>query len=117
MNDLHAKYGNRGLSIVAIPSHEFNQEYKNNAKIENFVKSLGVEFTVTEPMDVNGSPLFEYLKESSGHTKKVRWNFSTKWIVDRTGQRVVRVDARDCADAEKVILEFLNLETAVASQL
>ena len=111
LNALHEKYHDAGLEIVAIPSHQFNQEYKKNEDIAKFVKKCGSKFTVTEPADVNGSnehPLFRHLKVTSGDDRKIRWNFSTKWLVGRSGETVTRFDVRDLKGIEEHVVRLLG---------
>eukprot|EP00038_Savillea_parva_P007265 m.168927 g.168927 ORF g.168927 m.168927 type:complete len:112 (+) comp13024_c0_seq1:152-487(+) len=92
MNKLHSQYSASGLRIVAMPSHQFNQEADTNEKIASNVADLGVEFTVLEPADVNGpkqSPLYAWLKEQTT-SDDIKWNFASYFLIDRTGNKVTR---------------------------
>merc|ERR1711871_1275245 len=67
----------------------------SNQQIKDFTKKYGVEFPVTEKVDVNGPkthPFFLYLKEKGPSTflgKDAKWNFE-KFLVDREGNVVKR---------------------------
>ncbi|KAJ8257903.1 hypothetical protein GJAV_G00190970 [Gymnothorax javanicus] len=73
MNDLHARYGGKGLVILGFPCNQFG--HQENGKNEEILPSLkyvrpgnGFEpnFQLLEKVDVNGKeahPLFTFLKE------------------------------------------------------
>lgn len=73
MNDLHARYGGKGLVILGAPCNQFG--HQENGRNEEILPSLkyvrpgnGFEpnFQLLEKVDVNGKdahPLFTFLKE------------------------------------------------------
>merc|ERR1712188_61653 len=64
---LYEKFAGRDFEILAFPCNQFGgQEPGSNQQIKDFTKKYGVEFPVTEKVDVNGPkthPFFLYLKE------------------------------------------------------
>ena len=93
---LHEKYKDQGLVVMACPCNQFGkQEPGDAAAIKNeCLVNYGVDFLVTEKIDVNGDtshPLFQYLRnELSGVMgNKIKWNF-TKFLVDANGIPVER---------------------------
>uniref|UniRef100_A0A0B7BSX4 Glutathione peroxidase n=1 Tax=Arion vulgaris TaxID=1028688 RepID=A0A0B7BSX4_9EUPU len=114
LQDMHAKYAEKGLSILAFPSNEFaGQEPGSNEDIKKFVKdSFGVQFDLFSKIEVNGKnahPLFKYLKKEQKGTLGdfVKWNFS-KFLINREGKAVNRYAPKtDPISFEKDILELL----------
>ncbi|KAK3533478.1 hypothetical protein QTP70_023462, partial [Hemibagrus guttatus] len=64
---MHAKYAERGLSILAFPCNQFgNQEPGTNEQIKQYAKTFNVQFDIFSKIDVNGQkahPLWKWLKE------------------------------------------------------
>lgn len=55
LNQLHAKYADKGLEILMFPSNTFKQEPYNNEKIEKTYRGkLGAKWWISEMIDVNG---------------------------------------------------------------
>jgi len=54
MKTLHSDYASQGLEIVAVPSTQFNQEYKTNDELLNYIREKEIAFTVLGLADVNG---------------------------------------------------------------
>lgn len=94
---MHAKYAEKGLSILGFPSNQFGrQEPGSNAQIKEFAKSYNAEFDMFSKIDVNGPtahPLWKWLKEQPKGKgflgNGIKWNF-TKFLIDRQGQVVKR---------------------------
>ena len=88
---LHEKYKDQGLVIIARPCNQFGKQEPGDAEaIKNeCLVNYGVDFLVTEKVDVNGDsshPLFQYLRDelSGVMGDKIKWNF-TKFLVDANG--------------------------------
>jgi glutathione peroxidase len=84
LQELHKKYADRGLVVIAFPSNQFGgQEPGSDAEIQEFCKTnYNVTFTVAAKIGVKGDdadPLFSHIMSVVGH--EVPWNF-TKFIVD-----------------------------------
>lgn len=101
LEQLHQKYHQRGLVILAFPCNQFGaQEPGNNADIQQFCQiNYGLSFPVMGKLQVNGpdaSPLFEHLKDSARglmKTRAIKWNF-TKFLVNKDGDVVKRYAPR-----------------------
>ena len=113
-------YGPKGLSIVAFPSKQFGgQEFDMADDIAKFVDGYGVTFPLTTIADVNGPgahPVFAWLKETSGQTKDVRWNFATYWLVDKAGNPT-RFDRAEPAKLAGEIEARLNASAGAGAGL
>lgn len=94
---MHAKYAERGLSILAFPSNQFaSQEPGTDAQIKVFAKSYNAEFDMFSKIDVNGDsahPLWKWLKSQPNGGgflgNGIKWNF-TKFLINREGQVMKR---------------------------
>jgi glutathione peroxidase len=83
------------LVIIGLPCNQFGeQEPGNAATIQSFcTENYGVEFLITEKIDVSGSnqhPLYTWLtsKEKNGvKDSTVKWNFQ-KYLVDEQGNLI-----------------------------
>lgn len=101
LNDLYAKYHDRGLEIIGFPCNQFlNQEQQCEVDIKEFARKSGVTWDMTSKVNVNGNdadPVWVYLKSkiSSGilllGTKGIKWNY-TKFLVNRDGVPVKRFE-------------------------
>ena len=97
---------------MGFPSDQFGgQEAKSNEEVRDFVSKYGVEFPMMDRVDVNGanaSPVFQLLKSSCEKCSDVRWNFATKWLVDRSGSAGLRFDKKDPMEIEEQIAAYLS---------
>jgi len=83
---------NENLIVIGTPSNNFmNQEPRENNEIISFCKlNYGVEFIITEKIDVKGEnihPVYNFLtnKVLNGfNDKNVSWNFN-KFLIDEDG--------------------------------
>ncbi len=104
LEDLYAKYRDRGLVVLGFPSNDFSQETGSNKDIADFCENtFGVKFpmftkTVVTGKDVN--PLFRQLAEKTGTSPK--WNFY-KYVIARDGTSVVSFNSM----AEPTSRQFL----------
>lgn len=95
MSDLHNRYSEKGLRILAFPCNQFaGQEPGTNQEIKEFALQRGAYFNLFCKIDVNGAnahPLYKYLKRKQGGTfgDSIKWNFS-KFLCDRQGIPVKR---------------------------
>ncbi|KAG6460532.1 juvenile hormone epoxide hydrolase [Manduca sexta] len=94
-NQLHEKYYERGLRILAFPCNQFGGQEPGGAKeILTFIKKNDLKLDFFEKVEVNGEkthPLWKFLKQAQGGSfgDFIKWNFS-KFIVDRNGVPVER---------------------------
>jgi len=110
---LWREYKDKGLTVIGFPSNDFGgQEPGNEAQIREFcTKNYQVTFPLFEKVKTVGegqSPVYRYLAADHGEPK---WNFH-KYVVDRTGTRVVsfadtvKPDARHLVDlVERLLAE------------
>merc|ERR1711937_410731 len=94
--ELYDRFKGKDFEILAFPCNQFGgQEPGSNQQIKDFTKKYGVEFPVTEKVDVNGPnahPFFVYLKEKGPKSflgTDAKWNFE-KFLVDKKGNVVKR---------------------------
>jgi glutathione peroxidase len=103
---VHAKYKDRGFSVLAFPSNDFGEQEPGSAKeIAAFCTSkYGVTFPLFEKVKTKGdgqSPIYKVLADAKGPPK---WNFH-KYLVDKTGRVVaawpssVKPDSREITEA------------------
>lgn len=92
LQELHEKYGEK-LVIIGLPCNQFGgQEPGTKEEIKTFCeKNYGVEFLITEKIDVKGKdqhPIYKWLTEEDMNGVKsssVKWNFQ-KYLVDENGK-------------------------------
>lgn len=89
LEELHARYKDKGLVVLGFPSNDFSQEPENNKKIADFCENTyGVKFPMFSKTTVRGSeasPLFKQLTQLSDTAPK--WNFY-KYMISRDGKQV-----------------------------
>lgn len=86
---LYQTYQDKGLVVLGFPSHDFNQEDKDEGKTAELCElTYGVKFPMFEAIAVRGDdvdPLYRMLATKSGTTPK--WNFY-KYLMDKNGNIV-----------------------------
>ena len=93
LQELHKELGQKGLVIIGFPCNQFGgQEPGTEDVIASFCqKNYGVDFLMSEKVDVKGSdahPLFKYLTSQAKGilgTEAIKWNF-TKFLVRKNGE-------------------------------
>ena len=89
LEELHARYKDKGLVVLGFPSNDFSQEPGNNQKIADFCENTyGVKFPMFSKTSVRGqdaSPLFKQLTQLTDTAPK--WNFY-KYLISRDGKQV-----------------------------
>lgn len=98
LEQLHQQYADRGLVVLGFPCNQFGaQEPGSDEEVAAFCqKNYGVTFPMFSKIEVNGEgqhPLFAWLKEASGDTSDIAWNFG-KFLVERDGRTVTRIGPR-----------------------
>ncbi len=94
LQELHTKYQDK-LVVIGLPCNQFGgQEPGNAMEIQAFCqKNFGVEFILTEKIDVKGDnqhEVFKWLtnKDINGKSSSsVKWNFQ-KYLVDEKGNLI-----------------------------
>ncbi|MCI4383486.1 hypothetical protein PGIGA_G00026980 [Pangasianodon gigas] len=112
---MHAKYAERGLSILAFPCNQFgNQEPGTHEQIKQYAGSYNVKFDLFSKINVNGPKahaLWKWLKKQPKGEgflgNGIKWNF-TKFLIDRQGQVVKRYSPlEDPIVIESDVLKYL----------
>lgn len=87
LEQLQKTYGDRGFTVLGVPSNQFLQELSSEEKIAEYCSmTWGVTFPMTEKAKVNGKkrhPLYAQLtetKDAHGLAGPVAWNFE-KFLV------------------------------------
>jgi glutathione peroxidase len=114
---LQKTYGDRGFSVVGVPSNQFaGQEPGTAEEIETFCSTTyGVTFPLLEKLEVNGPsrhPLYDELTahpDAAGEAGDVKWNFE-KFLVSPTGDVVARFRPPTTPESPEVV-------TAIEAQL
>ncbi|WP_422934369.1 glutathione peroxidase [Sinomonas sp. P47F7] len=87
LEELQERYEGRGFTVLAFPSNQFLQEYRDAEKIAEYCTATwGVTFPVMDKVRVNGRsahPLYQELvktPDSEGKAGRITWNFE-KFLV------------------------------------
>lgn len=110
LQELHEKYGSKGLAIVGVPANEFGkQEPGSNDQIKEFCTSkYKVTFDMLGKVVVKGdgiTPLYQYLTSKETDPKfagPVTWNFE-KFLVGKNGEVIGRFTPKTKPNDPKVI--------------
>lgn len=89
LEDLYARYRERGLVVLGFPSNDFLQEKSDNKEIAEFCyNTYGVIFPMFARSAVRGSDVNPFYKQLAQMTGKApSWNFN-KYLIDRSGRSV-----------------------------
>lgn len=113
LQSLYASRKDRGLVILAFPANNFRQqEPGSNEEIAAFCQErYGVTFPVFEKISVRGDDAHPLYRKLAAQPPPLggppRWNF-TKFIVNRQGHVVARVDARTRPDLEPELIATVD---------
>ena len=107
LQNLFINYKDTDLTILAITSNSFNQEYSNNEDIKQIcLVNYDVGFVTSSPMNVKGDDshqLFKWLKNEYGKVPK--WNFY-KYLFDRDGKLTSSWSSMIKPDHKKILKEI-----------
>ena len=110
LEQLHARYRDKGLVVLGFPSNDFAQESGNNQQIAEFCSNTyGVKFPMFAKSSVAGaqaSPFFRQLAEATG--QKPRWNFY-KYLIGRDGKPVASYSSMTSPDSKGLLREVERL--------
>lgn len=115
---VYKKYQSQGLVILGFPCNDFGaQEPGSNEEIKQFCTSkYNVTFPMFDKLHVKGAerhPLYEALTgPKAPFPGDVKWNFG-KFIVDRNGNIIKRVEPKTKPDSPEVIE---TIEKALAAK-
>ena len=115
LEDLYARYKEKGLVVLGFPSNDFAQETGSNQQIAQFCENtFGVKFPMFAKSSVKGaeaSPLFRQLAQLSGTAP--RWNFH-KYLLGRDGRLVDQYSSLTAPD-NKGLVRAIEQQLAVAA--
>jgi glutathione peroxidase len=89
LQTMYDKYRDKGLTVLAIPSNDFKQEFAEDQKVKQFCKinfNLNLPMTtITHVKGPNAHPFFKWIKNEYGFVPS--WNFN-KILLNQDGQMV-----------------------------
>lgn len=104
LQNLFSIYKKTDLTIIAVTSNSFNQEYSDVDEIKKIcLINYNVGFLVSSPIEVNGEnshPIFSWIKQEYNQAPK--WNFY-KYLFDRSGKLVDSWSSITKPDNKKII--------------
>jgi len=110
LQNLFINYKNTDLTIIAITSNSFNQEYSSNEDIKKIcLVNYDVGFITSSPLIVKGEDahkIFYWLKNDYG--KSPKWNFY-KYLFDRNGELNSSWSSLTKPDSYKIIKKINSL--------
>ena len=114
LEELYARYKEKGLVVLGFPSNDFAQESGSNQQIAEFCENtFGVKFPMFAKSSVKGpeaSPLFRQLAQLSGTAP--RWNFH-KYLIARDGKLVDQYSSLTAPDSSGLV-RTIEQQLAVA---
>lgn len=108
LQKLYEQYRDRGFEILGFPANNFKeQEPGTDADIAQFCEAnYGVTFPVFSKISVKGDDIHPLYARLTGLPEpiggEVQWNFQ-KYLVDRNGDVVEKIDPRTAPDDEMVV--------------
>ncbi|MGB0571932.1 MAG: glutathione peroxidase [Alphaproteobacteria bacterium] len=105
--DLWARYRDKGLVILAVPSNDFGgQEPGTESDIKQFCDvNYGIDFPMTEKVHVRGEeahPFYQWAATHFSPLSKPRWNFH-KYLIAPDGKLVGWFSSATSPTSEKVM--------------
>ncbi|WP_181918308.1 MULTISPECIES: hypothetical protein [unclassified Wenzhouxiangella] len=89
MQQLHTQFNRHGLVVIAIPSNDFDEEPRDEAEIEAFLReNYPFSFIITQRYSVTGPEahsLFREMLQEKGASILPRGSFN-KYLFDRHGE-------------------------------
>ena len=110
LQNLFMQYKNTDLTILAITSNSFNQEYSSNEDIKKIcLVNYDIGFVTSSPLSVKGDDahqIFSWLSNEYG--KSPKWNFY-KYLFDRNGKLHSSWSSMTKPDNAKILSKINNL--------
>lgn len=107
LEELHAKYKDRGLVVLGFPSNDFAQESGSNKDIADFCENtFGVRFPMFTKTAVTGNqahPFYKMLAEKTGRTPL--WNFH-KYLIGRNGAVIASYTSLTSPDSPALVKDI-----------
>lgn len=100
---LHERLEPRGLTVIGVPSTDFNQESRDARRVREFCDAMfGITFPITAINLVRGERAHPFFAWAAREAGPVRWNFH-KYLVSRDGRRVRGFSTQTAPDAPAMI--------------
>ena len=103
MEKLHKARQAEGLTVIGVPSQDFNQESAENATVKTFCETrFGIDFPLTGVSHVKGpeaAPFYAWVKQVRGWEPS--WNFN-KVLIGRDGRIVGTFGSGDEPDGPAI---------------
>ena len=110
LQNLFITYRKTDLTIIAVTSNSFNQEFNDPEDIKRIcLINYDTGFIVSSPIVVKGQnshPIFSWIKED--YNKSPKWNFY-KYLFDRSGHLINSWSSMTKPDNSKVTSEINKL--------
>lgn len=110
LQNLFTLYRKTDLTIIAVTSNSFNQEYSDIEDIKKIcLLNYKVGFITSSPVNVKGidsHPIFEWISEE--YNKSPKWNFY-KYLFDRSGKLSESWSSMTKPDDKKIISKIESL--------
>lgn len=110
LQNLFINYKSTDLTIIAITSNSFNQEFNDPEDIKKIcLVNYNVGFVTSSPIEVKGKnahPIFQWIKEDFKESPK--WNFY-KYLFDRSGNLVESWSSITKPDSKKIVKKINEL--------
>ena len=107
LQNLFINFKDTDLTILAITSNSFNQEYSSNEEIKKIcLVNYDVGFVTSSPINVRGDDshqIFNWIKNEYG--KEPKWNFY-KYLFDRNGKLTSSWSSMTKPDHLKILKEI-----------
>jgi len=110
LQNLFIKYKNTKLTIIAITSNSFNQEYSTTEEIKKIcLVNYDIGFITSSPVSVKGNRAHNiFLWLDTKYNKTPKWNFY-KYLFNKDGQLVDSWSSLTKPDSYKIIKKIDSL--------
>ncbi len=99
LQKLHERHEARGLTVIGVPSTDFNQESSDARRVREFCDAMfGITFPLTAINQVRGANAHPFFAWAAREAGPVRWNFH-KYLVSRDGRRVQGFSTQTAPDS------------------
>jgi glutathione peroxidase len=108
LESVYDKYKARGLVVVGFPSNDFGgQEPGSEKEIADFCRTTyGVKFPMMAKTDIAAPKTHPFYKQLIAKTGAApQWNFH-KYLIDRSGNKVVSYDTRTKPDDKALLAQL-----------
>jgi glutathione peroxidase len=103
LRKLHEARAAEGLTVIGVPSQDFNQESPDNSTVKTFCETkYGIDFPLTAVSHVKGpsaAPFYAWVREAAAWEPK--WNFN-KVLIARDGRIAGTFGSGDEPDGPKL---------------